>query len=189
MKHILILALCIQSLISFAKLEQKIFLTKANFEQQEFNLKKKKETHLIQVTNKANFKFLSSEHKFNELTSLLSTLDFENLNCVEWVYKGSASRQESVEACRGVFDTVCLEFVYKGSASREESARSCRGVSSKECLDFVYKGSASREESARSCRGVRDMECVEFVYRGSASREESARSCANSRPNRRPDRC
>ena len=73
----------------------------------------------------------------------------------------------------------CAEWVYRGSASREESVRACRGVQTMDCVEWVYRGSASREESARACRGVSDMECVEWVYRGSASRVEAAQACSS----------
>jgi hypothetical protein len=126
---------------------------------------------------------LSSKNAFS-LSSLKNALAD---TCVEWVYQGSASREESAEACRGVRSMECLSFVYQGSASRVESAQACRGVINSECLSFVYQGSSSRTESAQACAGVTDMDCVRFVYQGSASRREAAESCGRSRPT--PPQC
>lgn len=81
----------------------------------------------------------------------------------------------------------CVNFVYQGASTREESIRACAGVSSMECVRFVYQGASSREESAQACRGVTDMECVNFAYRGPLNRAEAARSCGFG--GRRPDRC
>lgn len=81
----------------------------------------------------------------------------------------------------------CVEFVYMGAATREESIRACSGVSNIECVKFVYQGSATREASARACAGVVDMQCVRFAYNGPMNREESARSCGYGGP--RPPHC
>lgn len=149
------------------------FLIKLDFEQMEYKLKLEKE------------KLMTQNKVFKDLNFLdLKNLNSVDLSCVEWVYRGSASRTEAIKACRGVTSMECLEWVYRGSASREESARACQYNRSMECAEWVYRGPSSREESVAACRGVTDMECVEFAYRGSSSREESARACG--RGGRRP---
>jgi len=146
MKILAILLLCASSLSYASNLE--IQLIKENYEKRAFELKVEMENELVTLKNKTNFdlpftKSLSSNHE-------------------------------------------CVQFVYQGSATREQSVQACIGVSNIECVRFVYQGSATREQSARACVGVRDMECVRFVYQGSATREESARQCAGGG---RPDRC
>src|SRR5690606_19354510 len=113
---------------------------KQSYEKKAFELKVEMESELVNLKNKSNF---------------------------ELPFMKSLSNTNS----------ECIQFVYQGASSREESVRACVGVTSMECVRFVYQGAASREESARACAGVRDMECVRFVYQGSASREESARQC------------
>lgn len=159
--------------------DAQLFQVKQNFEEQAFQLKIKKEKEMIEAVGKIDFNFIN-------ISSLVKQLRSPNMSCAQWVYRGSASREEAMRACRGVRDMKCVEWVYRGSASRVESASACRGRTNMECTEWVYRGSAPRLESVHVCRGVRDMSCVEWVYRGSASRVESAQACQGG--GRRPDR-
>lgn len=169
-----------------ANIEEKLFDLKQFYEAQSFELKLQKEKELINILEKKDFHFFSNLTKNSQTISLVEKVNFESQECVEWVYRGSATREEAANACRGVNNMSCVEWVYRGSATRTEAAEACRRVESMECAEWVYRGSANREESAAACRGVRDMQCVEWVYRGSATREEAARACSNGR--NRPDR-
>jgi hypothetical protein len=148
MKILAILLLCASSL-SYGS-NQEIQEIKQSYEEKTFEIKLEMERELISLKNKSSFEL--------PFTKSLPSPNAE-----------------------------CIQFVYQGPSSREESARACSGVSNMECVRFVYQGAASREESARACAGVIDMECVRFVYQGPSSREESARQCG--RGGRRPDRC
>ena len=141
--RLIVFILAFASTSAFAGLNLKqeaLLFTKIKFEQKAFDLKLSKERELVKISNKENLKFLDNNFDYDS-------------ECVAFVYKGSASREESVLACQGVLSMECVEFVYKGAASREESAKACRGVTDMDCVNFIYQGSASREEAARSCVG------------------------------------
>lgn len=164
--------------------EKELFAAKISFESKAYELKVAEEQEFIKIKNK---KYMSFEE---DLTSSNKNLSFLTSSCVEWVYQGSASREESIRLCQSVYGVDCLNFVYQGSASREQSARACQGVSSIECVEFVYQGPLSREQSAQACQDVIDMSCVRFAYEGPASREQAARACQRGPRNpRRPQDC
>jgi hypothetical protein len=157
------------------------YKAKLNLDQLAFDIKIKKEEQEIINSKKTDFQF------FNAIESILDAKNFSSvdLSCVEWVYKGPGSRQDALEACKGVRNMTCVEWVYKGPGTRMEAARACRSVPLQQCVEWVYKGPGTRMEAAQSCRGVKDMECVEFIYRGTGTRMEAAKACAESRG--RPD--
>lgn len=189
-KRILMFIIALTSMSSalaqFKTNEAEVFNLKKQFEEKAFQLKIEKERKQILKENKTDFDFFNFEY------SLFNKSDFgSNLTCADWVYQGPGSREEAIEACRGVRSMECVEFVYKGPGTRRDAAMACRQVESMECVEWVYRGPGSRTEAAEACHGVRDMECVNFAYRGSNSRVESARSCDEygGRIPRRDDDC
>lgn len=172
MKFILFVAFFF-SPFTFATDGQEIFELKKQYEDRAYELKIEREKEAVKLQNK-------------EDASLFSFLNLKttnsNMECIEFVYRGTATRDQAIRACQGVTSIQCVEFVYRGTSTREESARACQGVRVQECVEFVYRGTATRDQSARACQGVSDMSCVEFAYRGTSSREESARQCSYHRP-------
>jgi len=167
--------------VAYATEAQQLFLEKINLEKQAYDLKIKQENYAIKTSQKENF-VLNLIGDFNK------NLTFSNSECIQWVYQGSSTREQSIEACRGVDNMDCVRWMYQGSSTREQSARACRRLESMECVKWVYQGSATREQSVQACQGVVDMECVRWAYQGSSTRVESARLCADGRGRNRP-RC
>lgn len=96
MKLFIVLCLSTFSMFSFAKTsnEKKLYELKINQEQE-----------LIKIKGKTDFSFFSS----NKENPLLNLKSLESMECIEWVYRGSASRAEAIAACKGVYSLQCLE--------------------------------------------------------------------------------
>ena len=160
------------SAFAYGNTSLKLSELRQQYEEKAFTLKKTEEKKAIALAGKTDFLF------FNEVLKSGST----KMSCVEFVYQGSASREEAVEACRGVRSMDCVNFAYKGASNREQSAVLCQNVQTFECVEFLYKGlTTSREEAIRSCRGYVDMKCVNFMYAGTATRFQAVEKCREER--------
>lgn len=152
MKIIMVLSLLVSSFSAFSgDLQSEMFKTKVKYEKQAYQLKVMMEKELV--------KYKLESGAESEESLILENMSPENQACVDWVYRGSSTREQAARACQGVLSVACLDFVYAGSATREASAVACRGVSDMECVKFVYRGSATREEAARSCARSRGPGC------------------------------
>lgn len=131
--------LMISGLASAASLsqEEKLFNLKEKFNEKAYELKVIQEKEIMKIQNKSVM----------DLFEAPST----DMSCVEFVYKGPGTRQEAIEACRGVYSVECVEFVYQGPGTRIEAAHACRGVTDMECVRFAYQGPGSRIDAARAC--------------------------------------
>jgi hypothetical protein len=149
-----------------------------------FELKVQKEKNQILQENKTDFNY----YKFDSSVLSKSNFSFNESNtfCAEWVYQGPGTREQALEACRGVSNMECVEWFYLGPGTRMDAARACRRIQSFECAEWVYQGPGSKMDAIEACRGVSSMECVEWAYQGPGSRVDAARSCAHDR--RRPPR-
>ncbi|WP_372655254.1 hypothetical protein [Halobacteriovorax sp.] len=167
-----------------------LFNLKQLYEQKAFEIKVKQEEEKILQEGKSVFDFYNFDDSFLNKKSL----DFKNtnINCAEWVFQGPGTREEAIEACRGVTDMSCVQWIYQGPGTRMEAARACRNTYSIDCAKWVYQGPGTRIEAVKVCEKVYDMSCVHFAYQeAGVTRVDAARSCSsrNTRPPRDRDRC
>ena len=118
-------------------------------------LNKKNDLHKKSSALKKELEILEILHLApKEKLTNINQLEYSNLDCIQWVYESpSASREQAIEACRGVSSLECAKWVYESpSASRIDSAKACAGVVDMKCVHWAYQSpSVGRVEAAQSC--------------------------------------